>query len=67
MLEIKREQLWILTISVYVKTGPMIVTWSSQKNFLHYAMNNFDKKTFLLFQNKKQIHRKTVDELTYIH
>ena len=53
MLEIKREQLWILTISVYVKTGPMIVTWSSQKNFLNYAMNSFDKKTFLLFQNKK--------------
>ena len=69
MLEIKREQLWILTTSlVNVKTGAIIVTCSYQinMNFFNYRMNSFDKKMLLLFLNKVQIHRKTVDEMTYI-
>ena len=35
-------------------------------NFLNYTMYSFDKKVLLLFQNKIQLHRKTVDEITYM-
>ena len=35
-------------------------------NFLNYAMNSFDKKILLLFQNKILLHRKTVDQMKYI-
>ena len=68
MLEIKREQLWILTNLVHLKTGAIIVTCSQQinKNFLNHRINSFDKKMLLLFQNKIQLHRKTVAEMSYI-
>ena len=55
MLEIKREQLWILTTNlVHVKAGTIIVTYSEKinKNLLNYAVNKLDKKMLLLFQNK---------------
>ena len=35
-------------------------------NFLNYAMNSFDKKMLLIFQNKIQLQGKTVDEMTYM-
>ena len=55
MLEIKREQLWILTTNlVHVKTGTIIVTCNEKinRNLLNYAVNKLDKKMLLLFQNK---------------
>ena len=39
---------------------------TEKHEFLDYAMNIFHKKMLLLFQNEIQLHRKTVDEMTYI-
>ena len=52
-MEIKTEQLWILTILVHVKTGAIIVTCSSQiKMFLNYAWIVLIKRCYFFFKTK---------------
>ena len=50
------------------KTGAVIAkcNWQIIMNFLNHLMNGCDKKRCYFIKIKEQLHRKTVNEMTYI-